>query len=124
MFTATTTKKDFRGGIFQVTVDFTDGTETITEAFNITSGEDLDRRIEDRLATLNRLEALKTSLVLGAWTKPVKEELVADPVQEALNAVYQAKSDLDLKLITQAEYDAVVLTYKTLASGDGKVVTK
>jgi hypothetical protein len=120
MFTATTTKKDFRGGIFQVTVDFTDGTEVITEAFNITSGDDLDRRIEDRLNTLNRLLDLKTSLILGAWTKPVKEEPVADPVQEALNAVYKAKSDLDLKLITQAEYDAAVLAYKTLASGEVK----
>jgi hypothetical protein len=120
MFTATTTKKDFRGGIFQVTVDFTDGTEVITEAFNITSGDDLDRRIEDRLNTLNRLLDLKASLTLGAWTKPVKEEPVADPVQEALNAVYQAKSDLDLKLITQAEYDAAVLAYKTLASGEVK----
>jgi len=117
MFTATTTKKDFRGGIFQVTVDFTDGTEVITEAFNITSGDDLDRRIEDRLNTLNRLLELKASLALGAWTKPVKEEPAVDPVQEALNAVYKAKSDLDMKLITQAEYDAIVLAYKTLASG-------
>ena len=103
-----------------MTVDFTDGTEVITEAFNITSGDDLDRRIEDRLNTLNRLLDLKTSLILGAWTKPVKEEPVADPVQEALNAVYKAKSDLDLKLMTQAEYDAAVLADKTLASGEVK----
>jgi hypothetical protein len=120
MFTATTTKKDFRSGVFQVTVEYQNGSDTFTEAYNINSEEDLNNRIENKLNTLNNLLALESSLVIGAWTKPVKEEYVPDPVQEALNKVYEAKGQLGAKLITETEYDAVVLAYKTLASGEIK----
>lgn len=116
MFTATTTKKDFRSGILQITVSFSDGDEIITEAFNVNSEDELNNRIENRLNALNKLAEFATSLTLGEWTKPVKEEYVPDPVQEALNKVYEAKGQLDAKLITEVEYDAIVLAYKTLAS--------
>ncbi len=117
MFTATTTKKDFRNGVFQVSVEYKNGTDVFTEAYNINSEDDLNNRIENRLNTLNNLLSLEGSMVLGKWTKPFKEEYVPDPVQEALNKVYEAKGKLEAKLITEAEYDDVVLAYKALASG-------
>jgi hypothetical protein len=129
MYTATKTKKDFRGGIFQVTVDFVNGEETITEAFNISSEDDLNRKIENRLATLNELLALSTKLTLGVWEKPVKEVVVPPepepPTAEELKAqaisakkqeVELAYFDFQKKLITEAEYDAKVAEYKSLVT--------
>lgn len=116
MFTAKIIKKTFQNGQLKIEVQFTDGTDSWPETFSVSSEADLNSRISSRIDTLNGLEALSTSLTLGTWTKPVKEEYIPDPVQEALNKVYEAKGQLDAKLITEAEYDAVVLTYKTLAS--------
>lgn len=121
MFTATITKKDFRSGVFQVSVEYKNSTDVFTEAYNINSEEDLNNRIENKLNTLNNLLTLESSLAIGTWTKPIKEEYVPDPVQEALNKVYEAKGQLDAKLISEAEYDAVVLAYKTVASGAVKM---
>jgi len=105
MFTATTTKKDFREGVFQVSVSFTDGTETITEAFNIYSKEDLDRRIEDRLNALNRLLDLKTSLVLGVWTKPVKPtEPKIEPIPLTIEQLKEQEINTkEIELTTELE---------------------
>lgn len=120
MYTATLKSKSFAGGNLQIVVEYAHGTDVFTEAYNVISEDDLNNRIEQRIDALNYLLNLNASLALGAWVKPVKQEPVLDPVQEALNEVYRAKNNLDLKLITQAEYEAVVLAYKTLANEENK----
>jgi hypothetical protein len=115
MYTATITNKDFREGTLQVSVAFKKGAETITEAFNVNGADDLNNRIENRLNTLNQLADFVDALELGVWHKPVKEVVVPDPKQLALNKVYEAKGQLDAKLITEEEYDAIVADYKNLS---------
>lgn len=121
MFTAKPIKKDYREGVLQITVEFTDGIETVTQAFNVNSEQDYNNKVDNKRNELNNLKTFSDKLVLNEqWEAPTKEVLVADPVQEALNAVYKAKGELEAKLITDSEYDAVVLAYKTLTSGEVK----
>jgi hypothetical protein len=120
MFTATTTKKDFRAGVFQVTVEFTNGEETIVEAFNINSEEDMNNKIGARLDTLNRLLELENTLVLGAWTKkapdPAPEQT---PLQLAEQAIWELKRKIELGVLkeTDQEFVDAVTAYKLLVSG-------
>lgn len=119
MFTATTTKKDFRGGIFQVTVNFIDGNETITEAFNVISENDLNNRIENRLNTLNELQTLATDLVLGTWAKkPVEPTKEPTALELAEQKLYELKRKVDLGVLKEPEQEFVdaVTAYKLAAS--------
>lgn len=117
MFTATITKKDFRGGVFQVTVEYVNGGDIFTEAYNINSVEDLNGRIENKLNTLNKLLELELSLLVGEWTKPVKEAPIEPTALElAQRAVDVAYDQLVKELITKEEYTAKVAAYKVLAS--------
>jgi len=50
----------------------------------------------------------------GAFTVTPVPVVVIDPINKALNDVYEAQRLLELKVITQLEYDAVVATYKAL----------
>lgn len=115
MFTATTTKKDFRGGIFQVTTDFTDGTEVITEAFNVTSENDLNNKIESRLNTLNQLKVLAADLVLGDWTKkPTEPVIEPTPLELAERRLWELKRKIDLGVMkeTDPEFTDAITAYK------------
>lgn len=125
MYTATTTKKDFRAGIFQITVDFTDGTETITEAFNITSEDDMNRRIEARLASLNELATLKESLVLGAWVKPVEIEPTTEVLAPTPEELKQREIDLkEVELIATLERTKREMEITELAGTNPALATK
>lgn len=85
-------------------------------AFNVGSKTELDLFV----ANLLRIQTEFAGVGNGEYVAdpiPVKE---ADPVQEALNKVYEAKSHLEAKIITQAEYDAVVAAYKQTAASHVK----
>lgn len=118
MFTATTTKKDFRQGVFQVTVDFTDGTETITEAFNVTSEDDLNRKIESKLSTLNGLKTLATDLVLGEWEKPTEIIKEQTPLELTTQKLHELKNKINLGVLkeTDQEFIDAVTSYKQISS--------
>lgn len=116
MFTATLTAKSFKDGNFQVAVEYTDGTNTFTQAYNVNSENDLHRIIEERIKSLEELKALEAALALGPWVKPIKTEPEIEPVKKALNDVYAAKAQLEIGIITQQQFDSVVATYKALAN--------
>lgn len=122
MFTANITKKDFRLGTLQIVVEFSNGVpqETISQAFNITSQEDLDSKIETKIAELNALAALASAVKTGAWVKVVKpkEEPVLTPLQEAEAELYRLKNLIDLGVVkeTDQEFVDAVTAYKTAAN--------
>ena len=92
-----------------------DGKENVNNvAFNVRTVEELDTFVRGLLAVQTEFATVAD----GAYTvKPVviKEE-VKHLVQEALNAVYDGKGKLEAKIITEAEYDTLVVAYKTLVS--------
>lgn len=117
MFTATITKKNFTEGVMQVTVEYKNGADVFTEAYNISSENDLDNRIGNKLDTLNRLLGLETTLTIGAWTKKeTPEQTELTPLQIAERNVDIAYDQLLKKKITEAEYNDIITIYKTLAS--------
>lgn len=68
MFTATITRKNFAEGVMQVLVDFSNGTQTIAKAFNVSSEQNLKREVRNEINRLNELEAFVVDLPLGAYT--------------------------------------------------------
>lgn len=115
MFTATITNKDFRGGVFQVTVQYLNGTDTFTEAYNILSEEDLDNRIGNKIDTLNRLLELETTLTIGEWTKKETPAPVGPTALEvARTKIYELKEKINLGVMkeTDQEFIDAVAAYK------------
>ena len=117
MFTFNVSDKAIENGRVRVTIDYTNGTVSASETTLINSLDDLDSKIEAKLKDLEANVLLEASIVVDEYVKAVKEKAVpvpVDPIQEALNAVERGFRDLERKLITQAEYDALVATYKAL----------
>jgi len=67
MFTSSIIQKSFAEGNMQVVVQFTDGTDTITKAFNIGSEGDLKGQVRREAARLTELSAFSQSLPNGAY---------------------------------------------------------
>jgi len=68
MYTAQSIDKMIENGRLSVVVEFTDGTDTFTETFYTTSGNDshwLINRTADKLADLNSLSVYASGLELG-----------------------------------------------------------
>ena len=68
MYTATIVSKNFTEGVMQVLVEFSDGVQTLSKAFNIKSESNLKNEIKNELNRLNELEVFFTALPLGAYT--------------------------------------------------------
>jgi hypothetical protein len=123
MFTANITNKNFKSGVLQITVDFSNGSEIIKEAFNIVSEDDLNQRIEARLKQLNNLATLASTLTTGAWVAPTKPEpLAPTQLQLAEQTLRELKDKINLGVLkeTDQEWTDAVTAYKTLASAEGK----
>jgi len=117
MFTYNVSDKAIENGRVRVTIDYTNGTVKASETTFINSREDLDSKIETKLRDLDANVLLEASVIVGEYVKAVKEVPVpvpVDPIQEALNAVERGFRERERKLIDQAEYDALVATYKAL----------
>ena len=87
--------------------------------FNVATKAELDVFIDKLLKN----QAEFAGVTDGAFTitaLPVPEVKVADPIDVALQKIYEAERNLELKIISQAEYDAVVVAYKTLVATAGK----
>ncbi len=67
MFTATITKKNFAEGVMQVVVDFSNGTQTVSKAFNVSSENNLKGDVRNELRRLNELEVFAQALPLGVY---------------------------------------------------------
>lgn len=83
MFTASITSKDFKGGVMQVVVQFSDGTDTVVKAFNISSENDLKRQVKNEINRLNELSSFSKVLSVGAYTTPKSES--TPPTQAQLD---------------------------------------
>jgi len=119
MFTYNVSGKAIENGKVRVTVDYTNGTVNVSVTDFITSLSDLDNKIETKLKELEANVLLEASITVGEYVKAIKEvpePVPVDPIQEALNAVEQGFRDKERKLITEVEYDALVLNYKTLSA--------
>lgn len=80
MFTASIQKNSFSEGVMQVVVDFSDGTDTVTRAFNISSERDLKRQVKNELDRLNDLSNLAKTLTEGVYDA---SDTVAPPPTQA-----------------------------------------
>lgn len=78
MFTATILNKNLTEGVMQVLVEFSDGTQTVSKAFNITSKRNLKNEVRNELARLNELDVFNQALTLGVYDPT---ETVVPPTQ-------------------------------------------
>ena len=80
--------------------------------FNVPSKASLDIFVDNLL----KIQTEFTGITDGEYTASPVPVKTIDPVQEALSKVHEGQRNLDLKIISQSEYDALVVAYKTLAS--------
>ena len=113
MWNVTIISKSLIKGYLSVVVRYTRGEETFEDLYRVFNEGELNSKIVSRLEEMARLENAHNAIVIGAYT-PVEVEKPVDPEEEALRVLRDAKSKLDLKIIDQAEYDAVLADYKAL----------
>ena len=91
-----------------------DGKVNVTNVpFNVSTRAELDVFIDKLLK--NQVEF--AGLTNGAFTVtpiPVSKVQPVNPLEQALQNVYKAQRNLELKIIDQAKYDAIVAIYKAL----------
>jgi hypothetical protein len=78
MFTAKINRKEDRGGIVEIFVDFTNGVDTYTDSCKPQNREGYEYWVRSKLETYNASEVLKTELVDGA-TIDVSDPVVTPP---------------------------------------------
>lgn len=78
--------------------------------FNVASKHELDVFLNNLTRTQEEFQGV-TDGVYVPKIIPIDDET---PLEKALSDVYQAQEKLELKIISQEEYDAVVAIYKTL----------
>lgn len=118
MFTANITGKSFKGGVLQIVVSYTNGSETLQEAINVTSEANLNSQIAQRVEQLNQLEQLAVKVSVGAWTKPTEVTETLTELQIATQTLSDLKRLIELGVLkeTDPEFVAAVVAYKTAAS--------
>lgn len=100
MWTATIESKTFSKGILQVGVVYTNGNESFTEPYVISSEEEINGRITNRLSTLEKLEGV--SISLGAFT-PQLVTSDENPKQEKLNELRKIKELVSLGVLKDTD---------------------
>jgi len=96
MYTASITETNTTGGNFQVVVSYTNGTDALVEAYNITSESDKDRLITNRLAQLNKVEELAATITPGQFTPaPITPAPAVEPTPEELAAQEASKARME-----------------------------
>lgn len=96
-----------------------DGTKNVNNVpFNVSSKRELDSFCEKLLSVQSEF----ASVTNGEYTPTPVVVVEPTEVEKALQAVYDGKGKLEAKIITDAEYDALVANYKLLA--DKEVKTK
>ena len=83
--------------------------------FNVGSKKELDAFVDNLLV----VQADFATVQDGEYSVSTTEEVV-NPIDKALDDVYTAKSQLGARIINDAEYEAIVLRYKTLLSEEVK----
>ena len=109
--------RDFnnRGNKISCTVDVKDGKDVITsEVIEFRSKDEMNGRLKNILNIANEVAEVFPTLTAGEWTEPTKVEPVVDKYEVAMWELETKKRQVDLGLMTEAEYAAEVGLVKAL----------
>jgi len=109
--------RDFnnRGNKISCTVDVKDGKDVITsEVIEFRSKDEMNGRLKNILNIANEVAEVFPTLTAGEWTAPTVEEAVVDEFQTAMWELENKKRQVDLGLMTEAEYANEVGKVKAL----------
>ena len=109
--------RDFnnQGNKISCTVDVKDGKDVITsEVIEFRSKDEMNGRLKNILNIANEVAEVFPTLTAGEWNAPVVEEAVVDKLQEAMWELDNKKRQVDLGLMTEAEYATEVGKVKAL----------
>jgi len=97
MFTAKIISKSKSNGLINVDVEFKKGEEIINHSFTgIVEVDQINRNIERRLDTLNKVDEELDKINIGEWQKPAEEETpkpTAEEIAEREEAQKQREID-------------------------------
>jgi len=99
--------RDFnnQGNKITCTVDVKDGEDVITsEVIEFRSKDEMNSRLKNILNITNEVAEVFPTLAAGEWTAPTVEEAVVDEFQTAIWELETKKRQVDLGLMTEAEY--------------------
>lgn len=119
MFTYNLTDHAIENGMTRVTFEFTNGTVKVSRTWNnVTDEADIDRRIENEIAALEKSVALNARLVKNAYVKTEKPPVVVPkktPLELAEEKLYELKQKIGLGVLkeTDQEWVDAVTAYKT-----------
>lgn len=127
MYTATIQSKTVEAnGVVSVNVVFSDGKNNIPETVRPSDMDGFNYWVKSRLTALNSVPDIITNLPDGKvidHTAFIPQPEVIDPEQaakiaywDARNKLIQVKTDIELGLATQADYDAVLTEATALKS--------
>ena len=109
--------RDFnnRGNKISCTVDVKDGKDVITsEVIEFRTKDEMNGRLKNILRTVNEVADVFPTLTAGEWTAPTVKEAVVDEFKTAMWELETKKRQVDLGLMTEAEYTIEVGKVKAL----------
>ena len=115
--------RDFnnRGNKISCTVDVKDGKDIITsEVIEFLSKDEMNGRLKNILNIANEVAEVFPTLTAGEWTEPTVKEAVVDEFEKAMWELETKKRQVDLGLMTEAEYAIEVGKVKGLRPTEGK----
>ena len=117
MFEYTLSGKTIENGQNRITVDYTNGTVACAETFFFTSKKDLDNRITNKIADLDKVVALDSEIITKDYVKTEKtpdQPVPPTAIQVAETKLRELKQLIDLGVIneTDQEYVDAVAEYK------------
>jgi len=115
--------RDFNnlGNKISCTVDVKDGKDVITsEVIEFRTKDEMNGRLKNILNIANEVAEVFPTLTAGEWTAPTVEEAVVDEFQTAMWELETKKRQVDLGLMTEAEYAIEVGKVKGLRPTEGK----
>jgi len=121
--------RDFnnRGNKISCTVDVKDGKDIITsEVIEFLSKDEMNGRLKNILNIANEVAEVFPTLTAGEWTEPTVKEAVVDEFEKAMWELETKKRQVDLGLMTEAEYAIEVAKAKALkdVKSAEKVISK
>lgn len=115
--------RDFnnRGNKISCTVDVKDGKDVITsEVIEFRTKEEMNSRLTNIRNIAIGVAELFPTLTAGEWTAPTVKEAVVDKFETAMWELETKKRQVDLGLMTEAEYANEVGKVKGLRPTKGK----
>ncbi len=125
MFTYNLTDTVVENGQVRVTFEITNGTITVSRTWYVTDEDDINRRLKNEIALLDKAVALASRLVKNNYTIVEKEPDPVVPltaVQVAEAKLYELKRLIELGVMkeTDQEFVDAVSAYKTAVTATPK----